>query len=123
MKIISECSRQKPVYQIDATISNSQCPHMLPSNNEYLGVIYRPPPPSAIKNEGIHEGERVIVCMRSRKMWGLTPLRTGQSLFAPDVTRSGHMPAVLNATESRLRVRGEVSLSGHSCPAIDRRVG
>ena len=55
MKIISECSRQKPVYQIDATISNSQCPHMLPSNNEYLCVIYRPPPPSAIKNEGIHE--------------------------------------------------------------------
>ncbi|HEV2560694.1 MAG TPA: hypothetical protein VGT78_01005 [Rhizomicrobium sp.] len=36
-------------------------------------------------------GERVVVCMRSRKLWGLSNGRTGISLFAPEVTRGGHM--------------------------------
>ena len=36
-------------------------------------------------------GERVVVCMRSQRFWGLAGGRTGRSLFAPDVTRGGHM--------------------------------
>jgi hypothetical protein len=36
-------------------------------------------------------GERVVICMRSQKLWGLHSGQTGQSLFAPAVTRGGHM--------------------------------
>lgn len=36
-------------------------------------------------------GERVVVCLRAQTLWGLSPGRYGQSLFAPNVTRGGHM--------------------------------
>jgi hypothetical protein len=37
-------------------------------------------------------GERVVICMRSPRYWGLAENRRyGQSLFAPAVTRRGHM--------------------------------
>lgn len=37
-------------------------------------------------------GDRVVVCLRAAKLWGLNPgQRYGQSLFAPNVTRGGHM--------------------------------
>lgn len=38
------------------------------------------------------EGERVVICMRSPRYWGLgKKARYGKSLFAPAVTRRGHM--------------------------------
>lgn len=38
------------------------------------------------------KGDHVVVCLRAQKVWGLTPgQRYGQSLFAPNVTRGGHM--------------------------------
>ncbi len=37
-------------------------------------------------------GERVVICMRATKFWGLTQGRKyGHSLYAPLVTRGGHM--------------------------------
>lgn len=37
-------------------------------------------------------GERVVICLRSAAFWGLTTGRKyGSSLFAPEVTRAGHM--------------------------------
>jgi hypothetical protein len=40
-------------------------------------------------------GERVVVCLRSPQFWGLDPgkdgKRYGKSLYAPLVTRGGHM--------------------------------
>lgn len=37
-------------------------------------------------------GKRVVVCLRSAGCWGLKRgTRYGQSLFAPEVTRAGHM--------------------------------
>ena len=36
-------------------------------------------------------GDRVVICMRSQRYWGLSGVKTGQSLFAPAVTRGGHM--------------------------------
>lgn len=37
-------------------------------------------------------GERVVVCMRAARFWGLEMgNRYGESLFAPPVTRGGHM--------------------------------
>ena len=42
--------------------------------------------PEAIK------GKRVVVCLRAARFWGLTEgKRYGRALFAPSVTRSGHM--------------------------------
>ncbi len=55
------------------------------------------------------DGERVVICMRSQRFWGLTAGRIGQSLFAPAVTRSGHMhngqvrENVIAAVKARLR--------------------
>lgn len=63
-------------------------------------------------------GDRAVVCMRSQKLWGLGSGRTGQSLFAPAVTRGGHMhhglarEEVISAISERLgrspRPRGAV---------------
>jgi hypothetical protein len=56
-------------------------------------------------------GNRVVVCMRSQRLWGLGSGRTGQSLFAPAVTRGGHMhhgsarEEVISAVRERLRTR------------------
>lgn len=37
-------------------------------------------------------GQRVVVCLRAARFWGLkTGERVGKSLFAPHVTRGGHM--------------------------------
>ena len=37
-------------------------------------------------------GERVVVCMRSADRWGLlSDARYGKSLYAPAMTRGGHM--------------------------------
>jgi hypothetical protein len=37
-------------------------------------------------------GERVVICLRSARYWGLKAgTRYGRSLFAPSVTRGGHM--------------------------------
>jgi hypothetical protein len=37
-------------------------------------------------------GERVVVCLRAARFWGLnTGEKVGKSLFAPHVTRGGHM--------------------------------
>lgn len=37
-------------------------------------------------------GERVVICLRSARFWGLQPgKRYGASLFAPKVTRAGHI--------------------------------
>ncbi len=37
-------------------------------------------------------GRRVVVCLRSAKFWGLKEgKRYGKALFAPPVTRRGHM--------------------------------
>ena len=37
-------------------------------------------------------GERVVVCMRAARFWGLdTGKREGEALFAPEVTRGGFM--------------------------------
>ena len=37
-------------------------------------------------------GERVVICMRSAAYWGLETGRSyGKGLFAPHVTRSGHL--------------------------------
>jgi hypothetical protein len=37
-------------------------------------------------------GERVVVCLRSARLWGVTPgTREGDALYAPDVTRGGFM--------------------------------
>jgi hypothetical protein len=54
-------------------------------------------------------GKRVVICMRSQRLWGLAAERTGQSLFAPAVTRGGHMhhgqvrEAVIAAAKARLK--------------------
>jgi hypothetical protein len=54
-------------------------------------------------------GERVVICMRSQRLWGLSTERRGLSLFAPAVTRGGHMhhgrdrEDVIAAVKSRLR--------------------
>jgi hypothetical protein len=38
------------------------------------------------------DGERVVICMRASRFWGLDKARKhGKGLFAPAVTRSGHM--------------------------------
>jgi hypothetical protein len=37
-------------------------------------------------------GERVVLALRSQRLWGLTPgTKVGEGLFAPDVNRAGHM--------------------------------
>lgn len=54
-------------------------------------------------------GQRVVICLRAAKFWGLTPGRKyGRSLYAPSVTRSGHMlhsdpmrEAVIRAAQKR----------------------
>jgi hypothetical protein len=57
-------------------------------------------PSSKVPREWAHDvlfpqamnGERVVVCLRAQRLWGLTPgQRFGQTLFAPNVTRGGHM--------------------------------
>lgn len=54
-------------------------------------------------------GDRVVICMRSQRLWGLNGGRTGRSLFAPAVTRGGHMhhgpvrEEVIAAVKARLR--------------------
>lgn len=46
---------------------------------------------SALFPEAIN-GNRMIICLRSAKFWGLTRNKKfGKSLYAPPVTRSGHM--------------------------------
>ncbi len=49
-------------------------------------------------------GDRVVVCLRAQTLWGLPPGRYGQGLFAPNVTRGGHMFGQL---------RHEVIAAGH----------
>ena len=37
-------------------------------------------------------GKRVVICLRAARFWGLEPgNQYGKSLFAPEVTRGGHM--------------------------------
>ena len=37
-------------------------------------------------------GKRIVICMRAARFWGLQEgVRYGRSLYAPSVTRSGHM--------------------------------
>jgi len=37
-------------------------------------------------------GDRVVICLRATRFWGLEiGKKYGQSLFAPHVTRGGHM--------------------------------
>lgn len=49
-------------------------------------------------------GEKVVVCMRSARFWGLgKQQRYGESLFAPAVTRGGHMVGAGEAP-----IRGDV---------------
>ena len=58
----------------------------LPSSRVSLDWAQRVLFPSAIR------GDRVVVCLRAAKFWGLTEgERYGRALFAPFVTRRGHM--------------------------------
>jgi hypothetical protein len=62
-------------------------------------------------------GQRVVVCLRAPHFWGLTTSEKpfGRGLFAPPVTRGGHMihgPArerVLRAVDKILRLSGQES--------------
>lgn len=75
----------------------------LPSSRVTLDWANRTLFPEAIA------GERVVVCMRSQRLWGLNSGRTGKWLFAPAVTRGGHMhhgsmrEEVITAVKIRLR--------------------
>jgi hypothetical protein len=46
------------------------------------------------------EGRRIVVCMRAARFWGLDKAsRHGQSLYAPKVTRGGHMTSGVERDE------------------------
>jgi hypothetical protein len=60
-------------------------------------------------------GKRVVVCMRAAKFWGLREGRAyGRALFAPEVTRRGHM--VHNELRERViqAVRTKLLKVGHA---------
>jgi hypothetical protein len=57
----------------------------LPSSRVTLDWVNRTLFPQAIA------GERVVVCMRSQRLWNLAGGQTGRALFAPAVTRGGYM--------------------------------
>lgn len=57
-------------------------------------------------------GERVVICLRAAAFWGLTAgRRYGQSLFAPAVTRGGHMKRGSMRDQIVAEVRSVVGLS------------
>lgn len=57
-------------------------------------------------------GERVVICLRGARFWGLSRGRHGVSLFAPSTTRGGHMKKgslrdeVVRAVTGRLKREG-----------------
>jgi hypothetical protein len=58
-------------------------------------------------------GERVVICLRASQFWGLfegnNGKRYGKSLYAPRVTRSGHMRIGAMREEIRRKVRSAIS--------------
>ena len=59
-------------------------------------------------------GERAVICLRAAKFWGLTPGRKyGRALYAPTVTRSGHMLRADPMREDAIAV-GRALIGGES---------
>jgi hypothetical protein len=65
-------------------------------------------------------GERVVICLRSARYWGLESGREYEgTLFAPNVTRRGHMlmgdrGAIISAVKQRIEAvdRRQIDLTG-----------
>jgi hypothetical protein len=59
-------------------------------------------------------GERVVICLRAAHFWGLAEGKTyGRSLFAPSVTRGGHM---------RKKTRKQNKMRENICRAVQKAI-
>ncbi len=78
----------------------------LPSSRKSLDWAQRFLFPAAIS------GERTVICLRAARYWGLTPCnKYGQALFAPEVTRGGHMKNGRLREEAVAAVRARLGLN------------